>query len=279
MLSFVAALLLWSVLYSFLANAVHPRTEITAAAVSREYIEVFSPSEQDAITVLFMGVEALRTPPDAYLLARFDPAQGIVALTALPGNMQVHNEGRQESLAQVYAFGGAQYTRSLLARELDITIDRFVRLTPESFVGAAAAIGSIEFSLPEAMTVVQDGVSLELLPGLQLLDGRRTLQVIQHRYGDGARRLDMLTRLAAAIIEQRRDVIVSAVIDHIFERIINIIDSDISYADYIALRPAGEYFAELPGPVTHIVAFSGTGEDGRIVASDTYVAQVRRYFG
>ena len=280
--SFMAALLLWMMLYSFLVSIVHPRSGYIAAVSPQEYTERFrgfSPEPRDAITVLFMGVEGLRAPPDVYLLARFDPAQGTVALTAIPGNMQVLNEGRPESLAQVYTFGGVQYTRDLLAAELGIGIDRFVRLTPESFVASASVIGSVQFSLPEAITVIQDGVSLELREGLQLLDGRRALQVLRHRYGDGGQRLDVLARLSAEIIEQRRDVVLSAVIDNIFERIINIIDSDISYADYIVRKPAAEYFARLPGPVTHIVAFSGVREEGRIIAADTYIAQVRRYFG
>ena len=282
LLSFMTALLLWLMLYSFLANIVHPGTGYVAAARPQEYAEPFSefsPDPRDAITVLFMGVENLRTPPDVYLLARFDPAQRMVILTAIPGNMQVLNEGRPESLAQVYAFGGVHYTRDLLEKELGISIDRFVRFTPESFVASAAVIGSVQFSLPEDITVVQDGVSLELREGIQLLDGRRALQVIRHRYGDGGQRLGVLTRLSAEIIEQRRDVVLSAVIDYIFERIINIIDSDITYADYVIRRPAAEYFAGLPGPVTHIVAFSGVGEEGRIVAADTYIAQIRRYFG
>jgi len=279
LLSFVCALLLWGMLYSFLLNIVHPNTRYAAAMPIREYIEPLLPTSHDAITILFMGADNRRSPPSTYLLVRFDPANGTAVLTAIPGNMQVLNEGRPESLSQVYTFGGAVFTRNLLAAELGIDIDRFVRLTPESFIASAAAIGMVEFSLPTTITILQDGVSIELGAGRHLLDGRRTLQILMHRFGDESQRLSITASLAAEIIEQRRDVVLSAVIDNIFERIINIVDSDISYADYIHHKPASEYFARLPGPVTHIIDFSGTRDGDRVAAADTYIAQVRRYFG
>jgi anionic cell wall polymer biosynthesis LytR-Cps2A-Psr (LCP) family protein len=277
--SFVMALLMWSVLYSFLLNVVHPGTmNTTAAARPEPHREAFIPEAHHAITVLFMGAGGSHAPPGSYLLARFDPAQGVIALAALPGNMVVQNEGRPETLAEVFAFGGVRYTREIIEKTLGVPIDRHVRLTPESFVNAAAAIGGVEYNLPEALIITQDGTALELREGLQLLDGRRAVQILRHSYPTRTQGLEALTKLTAEIVNQRRDVMLSTMLDSIFERVINAVDSDISYTDYSDRKQAGEYLARLPGGIAHVVSFAGAEENGHIIPADTFVAELRRYF-
>jgi len=203
----------------------------------------------------------------------------MVAIAAMPGNMQVYNNGGRESLAEVFAFGGVGYTCDLIAKTLEVPIDRYVRLTPESFISVAAVIGSVEFTLPEALTILQDGTAFEFREGLQLLDGRKAVQLLQHTLPGRAERLDMTTRLAAEIINQRRDVVLSTMVNNIFERIINVVDSDISYADYIDRLPAAQHLARLPGDVVRVVSFGGVEEDGLVIPADTFIAETRRYFG
>ena len=279
--SFVTSLMVLAVMYSFLMNVVHPNTQRASADLRQVGEDAFAPSAKDALTVLFMGAENARTPPGSYLLARFDPAQGMVAVSAMPGNMQVYNGSARESLAEVFAFGGVRYTIDLIEKTLGIPIDRYVRLTPESFVAAAGVIGSVMFSLPEPLTIEQDGALTELMEGVQLIDGRRAVQLLRHDFPGSTEALDMLESIAAEIINQRRDVILSTMINSIFERIVNTVDTDISYADYIDRLPAAQYLARLPQDVARVVSFSGIQdtEAGFIVPADTFIAEVRRYFG
>ena len=267
--SFMTSLMVLAVMYAFLMNVVHPNVVRTSAPRSQVIEEAFTPGQSDSLTVLFMGAQNARTPPGSYLLARFNPAQGMVAITAMPGNMQVDNNGVTQSLSDVFAFGGVLYTRERISSTLGIPIDRHVRLTPESFVIAAGAIGGVEFSLPEALTIWQDGTMFEFREGLQLLDGRRTVQLLRNT------NIAMQNRIAAEIINQRRDVVLSTMIDAVFERVINAVDSDISYADYIERLPAAQYLARLPGDVVQVVSFVDT--EG--FPADTFIAEVKRYFG
>jgi hypothetical protein len=197
----------------------------------------------------------------------------------MPGNMQVLNEGREESLAEVFSFGGVRYTLDLIESTLEVPIDRYVRLTPESFITAAAVIGGVEFTLSEPLTIVQDGAVIELREGTQLVDGRRAVQLLRHTFPGRGESLDMLIRLTAEIVNQRRDVILSTMAGSVFERVINAADSDISYADYINRLPAAQYLARLPGNVVSEVPFGGVEEDGRFIPADTFIAAVRKYFG
>jgi anionic cell wall polymer biosynthesis LytR-Cps2A-Psr (LCP) family protein len=278
LLSFAAAFFLWSVLYLLLAASARPDTAATAVNPVADLEDPYRPGPGDALTVLFMGMPGLRDTPGAYLLARFDPAGGRVAIAALPPHMQVLHSGKPESLTEVYAYGGVLYTRELLAKSLGITIDRYVRLTPEGFLRCAEAIGSVEHFLPAPLRLERDGARLELDRGLQLLDGNKALLLLRHAYGSTEERLSAQASLAAALTEQRRDVILSTLAESIFGEVINRIDSDISYTDYLERKAAGDYFARLPGPVTKIIAMSGSEQDGLYQASDTFIAELRRYF-
>jgi anionic cell wall polymer biosynthesis LytR-Cps2A-Psr (LCP) family protein len=268
-----------AVMYSFLMNVVHPNAVRTNAPRPQHQEEAFVPRQDDSLTVLFMGAQSARTPPGSYLLARFDPAQDMVAIAAMPGNMRVYNNGAPESLAEVFAFGGARYTLDLISQTLEIPIDRYVRLTPGSFIIAAAAIGGVEFSLPGPLMIEQDGAMLELREGLQLLDGRRAVQLLRHAFPSRDEGIDMQNRLVAEIINQRRDVVLSTMINSVFERVINAIDSDISYSDYVGRLPAAQYLARLPGDVVRVVSFAGVEDDGIFVPADTFIAEMKRYFG
>ena len=277
--SFSLAFCAWSMLYLFLAYVVHPSTEQALAAPTDVREPAYLPAQGDSLTVLFMGTQSLAEPPTAYVLARFDPANGRVAICALPGNLTADHNGSPESLGEVYAYGGGTYTREVLAKTLGVPIDRQVRLTPDSFTACAQAVGSVELNLPEALRAVQDGTIVEFAEGLQLLDGKRALQILRFGYSVQAQSLNVLASFAAAAVEQRRDVILSTLADKVFEQIVNHADTDISYTDYIDRKSAAVYFAQLPGPVTKIIPLSGRTENGRYLVSDTFLAELTQYFG
>jgi hypothetical protein len=86
--------------------------------------------------------------------------------------------------------------------------------------------------------------------------------------------------LAAAAVNQRMDVALSAVVDNIFRTIVNLIDTDISYADYEDRKEAAIFLAKLgqdPGKALYVEgAYS---EDGAsYVLSDTFVAVLTQVF-
>jgi anionic cell wall polymer biosynthesis LytR-Cps2A-Psr (LCP) family protein len=186
-----------------------------------------------------------------------------------------------EPIDEVYAYGGASYTRNCLSDTLGLNIDRYVRLDREGFVAAAAAVGSIEFELMEPMELSQGEYQFKLAEGLQLLDGRKIAQIFQwDGYGTEEERYDMIAAITASIVEQRRDIAASTVVDRVFERIINMVDTDVYYADYSMRKAAGEYLANLEGPVTQIVEASGeTLDDGAFMLSDTFIALLAKQYG
>ncbi len=277
LLSFSLAFFVLSVLLLTLMSLARPGSPETAAVISETDEPAYTPDEDDALSVLFVGVDG-DGQAGMFILARFDPARGRVPVAAFPPSTAVQNKGNTESLAEVFRYGGAGYAGDALAKILNAPIDRWVVMSRDVFVVCAAAIGAAEFDLPEAVTAVRDGVTHTLAAGTQLLDGQKAADIIGYEDFSGGEleRCRITGELAAAIIDQRRDICGSVALDSIFEKIINLISTNISFTDFDARREAAECMAKLPESVAMPIAVSGSySQDGNLFhLSDTLLARL-----
>lgn len=281
LLSFSTAFLVMSLLFMALLFTVHPTApkslQQTAATdtTSINYV----PQKEDGLTVLFILAPAPDQEADSFLLAQFDPVSGSVPVTALPPQTLVQNGGREEPLGQVYAYGGAEYACGALSQSLGITIHRYVRASQDSFVSAAAAIGSVEFELPVDITVNQEGAPVEMSGGTQLLDGKKALAILRYDGYQGGElaRCAIIEDLAVATVNQRGDVVLSTMADSVFQTVATLLDTNISYTDYDNRKQAAEFlvrYQKEPGAAVRLEgAFSEDG--GAFTVTDTCLARLR----
>lgn len=282
-LSFSLAFLTLALLYLVMMSMVHPKTPQELAVRAPVEEAVYAPERADALSMLVVGVSQDGLEADVFLLARFDPARESVPLVAFPPQTQVQTPTKTATLAEAYRYGGADFARQSLAYTLGITIDRYVRVDEAGLLVAAATVGAVEFRLPQEITLEQQGdVTMTLSPGVQLLDGPKIAAVIGYdAYEGGERaRCDVIADLAAAVIDQRIDIALSTVADKVFEKLINLVESDLSYADYADRKPAAEYLAglgrEIAVPVRALGEFSD--DQPAFILSDTFVALVTQTF-
>ncbi|MDL2234179.1 LCP family protein, partial [Ruminococcaceae bacterium OttesenSCG-928-L11] len=272
LLTFSGCFLLFSMMYLGFMTVFHPDA-YTAATTAQPEEDAYRPEEEDAMTVLFIGASDADTA-GVFLVVRFDPAGGRVPVAELPGDMLVDNNGRQESIGEVYRYGGASYTRDCLARQLGIAIDRYVKMQKAAFIEAADAVGTYEYELESDVTVRSGGAQLQMKAGRQLLDGQRTTAILEtsgQEMGAG--------RMAVSIINQRIDIALTTVVDKLFERIINMVDSDIIGPDYHLRKDAAAHLAEQGGEPAYLIPVSGERDGEGFHMSDTAVARLRREFG
>jgi anionic cell wall polymer biosynthesis LytR-Cps2A-Psr (LCP) family protein len=280
-LSFAVAFLSFALIFWGFTTLYHPRAEAVAVPEEEEAIEAYSPTAAEALTVLFMGTADLEAAPGLYVLARFDPAEGKVPILTLPPQTAVNNNGQMETLTEVYLYGGVGYTRDTLAATLGVTIDRYVRMDTAAFLKAADAVGSVEFDLDSELTLREDGAALVLNAGRQLLDGEKVKAILQTEDAEAMPSLELAGRLVAAIVNQRRDIALTVVADTVFERIINLIDTDIAYTDYFDRKAAAAHLAERVEEPAYTIPHAGEwSENGKLYQiPDTFQARIAREIG
>lgn len=277
MMSFAAAFFVLSLLFLFLMTTSSPAAHPPVAEETTAPADEYYPAAEDCLTVLFYGVEFSDSVAGTYLLARFDPVRQGVTVAVLPPATLLG----EETLADCYRYGGAIYARDRLSAHLGITIDRYVRMDLSGFIQAAGVIGTVEFELEEELALEEGEMAFTLNAGPQLLDGRKAAAIIRHRQypGGEAQRSEIITSLACAIIDQRIDVATSVLADKVFSSIINLIDTDISYADYEQRRRAAAWLAEKNSAIAYPLTLEGSdGEDGAFLLYDTTLAQIAGRF-
>lgn len=284
LLAFSIAFLVLSCLFLVLMSAVHPRAaDLSDTEPALGDTTSYFPTREEALSVLFVGIAPGSGEGETFLLARFDPARGKVPIVTFPPETAVRNNDRTETLAEVYRYGGADYTRRALAATLGIDIDRYVRMDIPTFLVAAATVGTVEYDLPQEMVLDQAGpVSITMNPGKQLLDGGRVAEIFRYRkYGRGElERCENVSKLTAAIVDQRIDVALSSVVDKVFEKIINLIDTDISYTDYDDRKQAAAFLARIGQNPAQAINVDGSynAEETQYTLSDTFIALLTQTF-
>ncbi len=282
LLSFCATFFIISLMFLFLITTVHPDSpqEVMQQATVEE--EPYLPDEKDALTVLLFGTDSDDAVAGTYILARFDPVGHRVSVAVFPPQTLLTSGRREETLSEAYRYGGARYTRDALAEHLNLPIHRYARISLSGFVTAAQAVGSIEFDLEEELVLSDGDFPVQLYPGRQLLDGRKVAALIGSRDYPGGeiQRCQMIARLTCAIVNQRIDVVNSVLLDKIFETVINLVDTDISYTDYEERKAPAQMLAEGGRPLGVAVAVEGelSADGERFVLPDTTLVALGRQF-
>lgn len=282
-LSFAAAFLVLSLLFLFLMTTVHPKTPEAFAELPQEAEPVYTPTAEDALTVLFICNDTGSTTAGGFILARFDPVAGAIPIVVLPPETMVQNRDKTETLGDVFRYGGASYARDALADTLGVPVDRYVRMGESAFVTAANTIGTVEYDLPEALLIRDaSGATITMSAGKQLLDGQKALWILTHDgYEGGAlARCRAAGELVVQIANQRIDIVNSSLLDKVFEKIVNLVDTDISYTDYDNRKQAAAFMAQLEKAPARSLPISGrwNGEQTQLTLSDTFLAQLLQAF-
>jgi LCP family protein required for cell wall assembly len=161
---------------------------------------------KERVTALVLGLDASGRRADAMILATYDAPKNHLDFTSIPRDTQVQiPENRiavlEESehyvpssgivkLNQVYYYGGddygAQYTIKQVQELLGVSVDYYVAVDLEAFRKIVDAVGGVEFDVPFEFTYHDpaQGLSIDLKPGLQVLNGSAAEGLVRFRKSD-----------------------------------------------------------------------------------------------
>jgi Transcriptional regulator len=283
LLAFAVGFLLFSTAFFCMSRFILPRSGAPVALSLPEVAEpAYRATADDCLTVLLVGLPAARQEPALYLLVRVDPLRGGMPVTVVPAETLVRNNGTGETLADIYQYGGIETTVSALSSALEIPIDRYFRLDADSLAQCLDWTGAAAFLLPQDVRFEKDEKSTLLQQGVQMLDGKKMVQMVYYNSFEGGApaRCQWVAEMAASYLNQRRNVVLEAAADRIFEEIVNAADTNMNAPDFINRKPALEQLARLSGAPAVALTLAGSyNESGQFVLSDTFRAVVVQTFG
>lgn len=134
------------------------------------YISEYHPSKDENMTVLLMGCETPESPPELFVLFKYDAPRGRLRCITFPSALICKtSQGREDTLAGQYDYSGIGGAVDALGKLLDIEIDRYMRVQRLGLSNIVDFFGGVPYNLTTPREIGEE----TLLAGEQLLDGRR----------------------------------------------------------------------------------------------------------
>ncbi len=138
----------------------------------------------DIMNVMILGLDSRdRTMrADTIMLLVLNRATNEINIVSIPRDMRVNLPGRgPDKINHAYAFGEVALTRDALEDFLDVKIDHYMTTDFDGFKNIVDIMGGIELEVDQRMRYYGIDVTIELDPGLQVLDGNKALQYVRYR--------------------------------------------------------------------------------------------------
>jgi polyisoprenyl-teichoic acid--peptidoglycan teichoic acid transferase len=213
------------------------------------------------VNILIMGID--RVPEakentkeifsgrsDTMLLLRVDPENDSVSLMSIPRDTQVEIAGiGLTKINDANVRGGATLSARTVSTVLnDVPIDRYVRVSTESFRELVDLIGGVEINVPKPM-VYEDKtqkLKINLSPGLQTLNGSQAEQFARFRYDElgDIGRVQRQQALLKALRKKATSPDIIPRIPSLVQSMQKYIDTNLSLEEMMALVGAGRKLSE-----------------------------------
>ena len=266
LLAFALTLLLLALIMVGTVMAVQPSMPNTLQKDSADGQQLsYRPNDTDSLTAVVIGMRG--SEPVDFVLVRFNPQYGQVPLTMLPPQTLVPLDGKNLTLVQAFETGGSRAVKAALSERLGVMVDRYARVDGDAFQRIVEKTGSVEFELPEDISYRRDGYSINLAAGSRRLDARDMFDLFAYPAfrRDQEARCGLLGRMLAAWINQNLDAAGEERSSSLFKLTVNLVDTDISYADYEPRRRAANFLSQLDAQVAGSLPVSGTWLDRKSV--------------
>jgi LCP family protein required for cell wall assembly len=232
------------------------------------------------VNILVMGIDrvagaenteaAFGGRSDTILLVRFDPESQQVNMLSIPRDSQVSIEGvGVTKINDANVYGGGKLASQTVSEALNgVAVDRYVRVTTDTFKDLVDAVGGINVFVPNDMKYQDQtqGLDINLEKGWQVLDGDQAEQFARFRkdeYGDIGR-----VQRQQVLLKALREKVQSASIIPRLPALISLlqenIDTNLKWEEMLALMNFSRQLKQedlnmvmLPG------RFSGEGEFNR----------------
>ena len=143
---------------------------------------------------------------DTAILLRLDPDNDAIALMSVPRDLKVEIPGYgTDKFSSAFAYGGPKLTLQVVKEITGLRINHIVNVDYLGFVRAVYAIGCVYVDVDRRYYHSNEGVppseqyaEIDVLPGYQLMCGKRALQYVRYRHTDtdlvrAARQQDFLS--------------------------------------------------------------------------------------
>ncbi|MCR4615542.1 MAG: LCP family protein [Clostridiales bacterium] len=151
--------------------------------------------------------------------------------------------GIDTDLSEAYEQGGAPQVVKLVEQIGNIKIKNYISANEEKFVKAFNVLGSIQYNVPEKVSFRSKEANISLAQGMQKMTGDIFYRYMLYCSSRGREGMSEQASVFGCAIDSFINKSNFNKVDRIYEKIINIVSSDISVIDFNNMKPALEAFS------------------------------------
>ncbi len=145
---------------------------------------------EDRLNILVTGSDRTSGLTDVIILLSLDRKNNKAAVLQIPRDTYAaYTDKSYKKLNGAYGALGAEGLCAFISDSFGVSVDKYLMLSPDAFVGAVDALGGVEVTLSEPMRYSdpEQGLFIALDKGRQILNGKQAEQFIRYRsgYADG----------------------------------------------------------------------------------------------
>lgn len=200
---------------------------------------------QNKVNIMVMGVDERSEDvgrSDTLFVVTIDTNTKEVAMLSIPRDTRVKIPGKSwDKINHAYSLGGAKLTEQTVEGLLGIKIDHHIEINLEGFKKIVDAIGGITIDVEKRMYYSDpydgdDGLVIDLRPGVQRMDGDTAIQYVRYRDEDGdIGRVERQQKFLKAVLSEVASPSVITKIPAIIREVSKVVKTDMSTSEMITL--------------------------------------------
>ncbi|WP_294147597.1 LCP family protein, partial [uncultured Selenomonas sp.] len=149
---------------------------------------------ENVVHVMILGVDQREDDvgrSDTLMVATIDTDSGKGALLSVPRDTRLAIEGHGYDKANhAYAFGGHELSMKTVEKLLGVPMDHYIIINTKAFERIIDALGGVDIKVEKRMHYEDPwddngGLVIDLYPGEQHMDGKKAIQYVRYRDGEG----------------------------------------------------------------------------------------------
>ena len=163
-------------------------------------------------------------------------------ILSLPRDTRVQIEGNgYDKINHAYAFGGHELTRKTVERLLGVPMDYYVLIDVHAFERIIDALDGVDINVEKRMYYEDPwdddgGLVIDLYPGMQHMDGKKAIQYVRFRDGEGdIGRIARQQHFMQAVMEKMLSPAVLPKLPKLMEEIRSAVETDMPLTEMISL--------------------------------------------
>ncbi len=193
--------------------------------------------------VLLLGVDRREGDvgrSDTMMVAALDEDKEKASLLSVPRDTRVQIEGNDyEKINHAYAYGGHKLSQEAVEKLLGTKIDHYIIIDTKAFERIIDALDGVDINVEKRMYYEDPwddngGLVIDLYPGEQHMDGKRAIQYVRYRDGEGdIGRIGRQQKFMKAVLAKVISPAVLPRLPKLVEEIKSAIQTDMSLAELV----------------------------------------------